>query len=97
MYLTVWIFSGRISVSLTQEEIVSVDNELSKTVGEGGIYQPPSCKSKNRVAIIIPFRDREEHLKIFVRHMHPFLQRQKLEYGIYVIELVSIIMCENSF
>ncbi|XP_060578744.1 beta-1,4-galactosyltransferase 4-like [Ruditapes philippinarum] len=80
---------GRIRLTLTpeknhiKEDTDWLKNELSK----GGIYQPPSCKSKERVAIIIPFRDREEHLKIFLRHMHPFLQRQKLEYGIYVIEL----------
>jgi hypothetical protein len=85
---------GRIRLTLTpeknhiKEDTDWLKNELSK----GGIYQPPSCKSKERVAIIIPFRDREEHLKIFLRHMHPFLQRQKLEYGIYVIELVSTIL-----
>ena len=85
-------------MNLTVKEIAYVDHELSKSVIEGGRYKPPNCTSRERVAIIIPFRDREEHLKIFLRHMHPFLQRQKLEYGIYVIELVSIEhSCEESF
>ncbi|XP_026321376.1 beta-1,4-N-acetylgalactosaminyltransferase bre-4-like isoform X2 [Hyposmocoma kahamanoa] len=38
------------------------------------------------VAIFVPYRDREEHLAIFLRHIHPFLIKQQLEYGIYVIE-----------
>ncbi|CAH1272364.1 B4GALT1 [Branchiostoma lanceolatum] len=44
------------------------------------------CTSKERVAILIPYRDREEHLKTFLQHMHPFLKRQQVDYSIYVIE-----------
>ena len=91
---TVFFFSGRFKYNLTSEKMKTetnfIDHELLKSVIEGGRYKPPNCTSRERVAIIIPFRDREEHLKIFLRHMHPFLQRQKLEYGIFVIELVSI-------
>lgn len=38
------------------------------------------------MAIIIPFRDREFHLKLFTQHLHPFLNKQLIEYKIYVIE-----------
>ncbi|CAB4035829.1 beta-1,4-N-acetylgalactosaminyltransferase bre-4-like, partial [Paramuricea clavata] len=38
------------------------------------------------VAIIIPYRKREQQLKIFLRHMHPMLKRQLLDYRIMVIE-----------
>ena len=31
-------------------------------------------------------RDREEHLRMFVYHMHPVLQRQQLDYGIFIVE-----------
>ncbi|XP_053398332.1 beta-1,4-N-acetylgalactosaminyltransferase bre-4-like [Mercenaria mercenaria] len=40
-----------------------------------------------KIAIIIPYRDRENHLKVFLRNIHPFLQQQQLEYGIFVIEM----------
>ena len=30
------------------------------------------------VAIIVPFRDRDTHLRIFLRHIHPFLMRQNI-------------------
>ena len=41
------------------------------------------------MALIIPFRDRYEQLAIFVHHIHPILNRQNLEYRIFVIEEVS--------
>lgn len=50
---------------------------------------PQHCLSRYRVALIIPFRNREENLKIFLRHMHVFLRKQLLEYGIYLIEPIQ--------
>ncbi len=44
------------------------------------------------MAIIIPIRDREEHLRLLLAHMHPFLQKQQLNYGIYVIEQVPVLL-----
>lgn len=58
----------------------------------GGRYKPPDCISRNKVALIIPYRDREEHLRIFLHNMHPILQRQQLDYGIYVIEEVRYLL-----
>ena len=55
----------------------------------GGKWYPKSCVPNHHVAILIPYRNREDHLKKFLYHMHPFLARQKLSYGIYVIEPVS--------
>ena len=52
----------------------------------GGLFSPPSCASRHRVAIVIPYRKRESHLKILLNNLHPMLQRQQLEYGVYVID-----------
>ncbi|NP_001086280.1 UDP-Gal:betaGlcNAc beta 1,4- galactosyltransferase, polypeptide 4 S homeolog [Xenopus laevis] len=52
---------------------------------ENGRYQPESCKAQQKVAILIPHRNRERHLLYLLKHLHPFLQRQQLDYGIYVI------------
>ncbi|GIY24895.1 beta-1,4-N-acetylgalactosaminyltransferase bre-4, partial [Caerostris extrusa] len=52
----------------------------------GGRWFPKHCSSWQRVAIIIPYRDRKEQLDIFLQNMHPFLQAQQLDYGIFVIE-----------
>ncbi|XP_019630922.1 PREDICTED: beta-1,4-galactosyltransferase 4-like [Branchiostoma belcheri] len=55
----------------------------------GGKWSPPArnrSSSSEKIAVLVTFRDREKHLDIFLRHMHPFLQRQGLDYTIYVIE-----------
>ena len=39
-----------------------------------------------KVAIIVPYRDRQINLELFLRYMHPFLTNQKIYYGIYLIE-----------
>ncbi|XP_048458936.1 beta-1,4-galactosyltransferase 4 isoform X2 [Rhincodon typus] len=50
-----------------------------------GRYRPQECHAVQRVAILIPYRNRERHLLYLLEHLHPFLQRQLLDYGIYVI------------
>ncbi|XP_037653003.1 beta-1,4-galactosyltransferase 1 [Choloepus didactylus] len=68
---------------------VPVDLELvakhNQEVKVGGRYSPKDCVSPHKVAIIIPFRNRQEHLKYWLYYLHPILQRQQLDYGIYVI------------
>lgn len=54
-----------------------------------GRYHPAECSALQRVAILIPHRNRERHLLYLLEHLHPFLQRQQLEYGIYVIHQVG--------
>jgi len=39
-----------------------------------------------QVAIIIPFRNRQDHLKHWLFYLHPILKRQQLDYGVYVID-----------
>ncbi|XP_077335846.1 beta-1,4-galactosyltransferase 4-like [Lithobates pipiens] len=50
-----------------------------------GRYHPDTCRAQQRVAILIPHRNREKHLLYLLDNLHPFLQRQQLDYGIYVI------------
>ena len=70
---------------------IEEENPLLKP---GGRYKPPDCIARNRVAIVIPFRDREIHLRLFLQNLHPFLQRQQLDYGIFVVELVCMSVTE---
>ncbi|XP_049897814.1 beta-1,4-galactosyltransferase 1 [Epinephelus moara] len=51
----------------------------------GGRFKPKDCVAQQKVAIIIPFRKRDEHLKYWLYYLHPILQRQQLDYGVYVI------------
>lgn len=54
----------------------------------GGRYTPPDCTPAQTVAVIIPFRHREHHLRYWLHYLHPILRRQRLRYGIYVINQV---------
>nr|BAG51967.1 unnamed protein product [Homo sapiens] len=51
----------------------------------GGRYTPPDCTPAQTVAVIIPFRHREHHLRYWLHYLHPILRRQRLRYGVYVI------------
>ncbi|XP_076373802.1 beta-1,4-N-acetylgalactosaminyltransferase bre-4-like isoform X2 [Tachypleus tridentatus] len=76
---------GRMNLTLaapTKEDIFRTVSQLQP----GGSWSPYSCKSRHRVAIIIPFRDRHEHLMILLYHLHPLLQQQLINYKIYVVE-----------
>ena len=42
-----------------------------------------------KVAIIIPYRDREDQLKVLMNTIHPILYRQNIRYRIFVIEQQS--------
>ncbi|KAH7637854.1 beta-1,4-galactosyltransferase 1 [Dermatophagoides farinae] len=65
------------------------NSEQLATVDYGGRYHNKHCDSnrKQRVAIIVPFRNRTEHLTIFLQHMHSFLIKQnQIDYQIFIIE-----------
>ena len=58
----------------------------------GGYWKPKDCYARDRVAIVIPFRDRQAHLNILLKYLHPLLQRQQIEYRIFVVEQVGHIV-----
>eukprot|EP00058_Branchiostoma_floridae_P002685 XP_002588173.1 hypothetical protein BRAFLDRAFT_68811 [Branchiostoma floridae] len=88
-----WSPSMKVAVLVTTSSKMDPET-LHKTlnpyrnVRAGGKWSPAGNRSSSseKVAILVTYKDREEHLKIFLRHMHPFLQRQGLDYAIYVIE-----------
>jgi len=55
-------------------------------VKAGGKGHPADCIARHRVAIIIPFRDRPQHLQTLLYNLHPILLRQQIDYQIFVIE-----------
>ncbi|XP_006864219.1 PREDICTED: beta-1,4-galactosyltransferase 4 [Chrysochloris asiatica] len=65
---------------LTLEEVQAENPKVHR-----GRSHPEECKALQRVAILIPHRNREKHLMYLLEHLHPFLQRQQMDYGIYVI------------
>ena len=62
-------------------------------LNENGCYTPKNCiedpifgQSPQKLLIIIPYRDRPEHLMRMIIHLHSFLIRQNLAYCITVSE-----------
>ncbi|KAI9559237.1 hypothetical protein GHT06_016026 [Daphnia sinensis] len=77
---------ARTTAILEQDEKI-VESEMRKAgVQDGGRYEPSECQSRHKVAIVVPYRDRKKNLAIFLRYLHPFLQRQQLSYMIIVVE-----------
>ncbi|XP_060078594.1 beta-1,4-N-acetylgalactosaminyltransferase bre-4-like [Ylistrum balloti] len=79
---------GPVSVDMMEY----TEKELAERISGlkfGGTYRPASCAARHRVAIIIPYRNRQSHLRILLNNLHPFLQKQQLEYGIFVIKLAE--------
>ncbi|XP_046582214.1 beta-1,4-N-acetylgalactosaminyltransferase bre-4-like [Haliotis rubra] len=71
-----------------QMEVLSFE-ELAKRhteISHGGRFKPLGCIARHRVAIIVPYRDRESYQKILLNNLHPMLRRQQLDYGIFVVE-----------
>ncbi|KAK4288343.1 hypothetical protein Pmani_038622 [Petrolisthes manimaculis] len=76
---------GRVKVERTAPSLE--EQERTHTELEpGGHYRPPECQARHKVAIIIPYRDRVHHLTIFLHHLHSMLQRQQIDYAIFVVE-----------
>lgn len=59
--------------------------ELVNSEVQDGSYEPARCKSRYRVAIIVPLRGREQNLRRMLSHMHPIWRRQEFSYTVFVI------------
>lgn len=51
----------------------------------GGHWFPRTCRAEQRLAIIVCYRNRELHLKLFLNNIHFFLKQQQLDYTIFVV------------
>lgn len=77
---------------------------LGELENGGGIRlkeQASMLLSNNKLAIIIPFKDRFDELLEFVPHIHSFLNNQNILHEIFVINqvinLIFITLLSNSF
>lgn len=80
---------GPIDVDIEYESIVSVEKKFRDILQLGGYYKPNDCIPKNRVAIVIPYRDRAHHLPVFLKNIHSLLIKQQSDYGIFVVEQIQ--------
>uniref|UniRef100_A0A8C5LX91 Beta-1,4-galactosyltransferase n=1 Tax=Leptobrachium leishanense TaxID=445787 RepID=A0A8C5LX91_9ANUR len=89
--LVIFIFI-KFNISLIPSDSYCIIDPIEEAIFQnpdvsfGGHSKPKNCTALQRIAIIIPFRNRETHLHYWLFYMHPFLQKQQGDYGIYVIE-----------
>ncbi|KAL4630635.1 beta-1,4-galactosyltransferase 5-like, partial [Arapaima gigas] len=80
---------GRMPVNMSEVTMDEVGKALLHNephLRPGGHWEPNDCLPRWKVAILIPFRNRHEHLPILLYHLIPMLQRQRLQFAVYVIE-----------
>lgn len=75
-----------IDLRVSNESDVKEEIILDYGLQLGGHWEPALCIAKHKVAIIIPYRDRENHLNTLLNRLHPMLQKQLLSYQIFVVE-----------
>lgn len=85
--LTQFSTVGRVKVLLNPPTLEEVAERIPDLL-PGGRFKPTECQSRHKVAIIVPYRDREDHLRALLFNLHPILMRQQIDYGIFVIEEV---------
>ena len=80
---------GPIEVDVGPEFLQNVEKRLAPLMQLGGRFKPKDCRARDRVAIVVPFRDRKQHLPILLKNLHPFLMKQQIDYGIFLVEQTS--------
>jgi len=74
---------SRVEVNLTVPSMTELERTNPRLL-IGGHSKPSNCTAIHKIAMIIPYRDRPDQLRIFLRHIHLFLAKQNIEYKIYV-------------
>ncbi|XP_073436607.1 beta-1,4-galactosyltransferase 5 isoform X2 [Dendrobates tinctorius] len=78
---------GAVDVNMSEVDMADVHKMFAKDfIKMGGHWRPSDCVPPWKVAILIPFRNRHEHLPVLFKHLIPMLQKQRLQFAFYVIE-----------
>lgn len=89
-FFFVYLLVGRLKVMTEIKDWTELEDELPN-IEPGGCFHVKNCTARQKVAIIVPYRDRELHLRILIHNLHPMLQRQQIDYCIFIIEQVKYI------
>lgn len=82
--------AGPIEVNKSPPELLEIEKLFGDKVKPGGTSSPDDCLPRHRVAIVIPFRDRPQHLQALLFNLHPMLLRQQIDYQIFIVEQEGI-------
>lgn len=79
---------GPIRVFLDEPDFSTL-SKIYPDVHPGGHGVPKECIARHRVAVIVPYRDREAHLRILLHNLHSLLSKQQLDYAIVIVEQIA--------
>ena len=77
-------------VDLHPKSWSSLERAYAWSVSRGGRWKPCDCRPRSKLALIIPFRDRFEHLSSLLNNIIPFLQYQRRHFQIFLVEQVLL-------
>ena len=78
---------GRVLVNMVDNsDWDRIADAVGNDILTGGEWKPEDCLSHTRLAIVIPCRDREHHLRILLRHLIPILKRQLVHFRVFVVD-----------
>ncbi|XP_055892050.1 beta-1,4-galactosyltransferase 4-like [Biomphalaria glabrata] len=74
--------------SQTDTSLVSFRHMVQtfKHLHQNGRFRPRDCQAHQRLAVIIPFRNRKSHLLLLLNNLIPFLSRQQADVTFFLIE-----------
>lgn len=76
---------GRFDPDRNETSLDVVDEQFPNIFESGGYYKPAECIARDRVAILVPVRNRDEQIPILLKNLHPMLMRQQIEYQIFIV------------
>ena len=62
-----------------------VSEDVKQEDVEDAAEQSSMFSSPHRLAVIVPYRDRFEELRLFVPHIHKYLKEKGIDHQIYII------------
>ncbi|XP_070210040.1 beta-1,4-galactosyltransferase 4-like [Littorina saxatilis] len=77
---------ANVTLNLNETSYPELVEKFADVMQNGGHYVPPTCRSREHVALIIPYRDRQRNLYILLSNLLPFLMRQQLEFTVFLVE-----------
>lgn len=81
-----YLAANTIHIDHNETDLNTIESHFSNVLELGGQFAPTNCKSKYRVAVIIPYRNRSQQLPILLNNIHPFMMKQKIDYGVFLVE-----------
>lgn len=75
---------GVLNPDVINVTLESIESRFEDVLKPGGYYAPSECVARDRVAVIVPVRDRDFQIPILLKNLHPIMMRQQLEYQIFI-------------